>query len=236
MKRRPKFKIWHGFVCSLAIHSALGMPFVLFALASPPDDDDPTLVIELQGALANTQSQQQLLQETKGETQHEDAEVAKPAEAAPEHAPENEQTTDTMSSAPLRPESPNVEPSPSSATAPVKEGAANNVVGTQQQQEARRIQQDEERDRLNQYVKVLAKKIHANLVYPDRGRRSGTATVSFAILSNGQIRPETLKIVESSGQAELDASALSTIRGCVPFAPPPKEITVTIAVEFRRNL
>jgi protein TonB len=87
-------------------------------------------------------------------------------------------------------------------------------------------------------VKVLAKKIQGNLIYPDKGRRSGlhgVATVSFGIRSDGQIRPETLKIVQSSGQSELDASALETIRACAPFTSPPEEVTVAIAVAFGRK-
>jgi protein TonB len=44
-----------------------------------------------------------------------------------------------------------------------------------------------------------------------------------------------LKIVESSGQPKLDASALKTIRASAPFAPPPKEMTVAIAVAFGRK-
>jgi protein TonB len=59
--------------------------------------------------------------------------------------------------------------------------------------------------------------------------------VSFTILASGQIRPETLKIVTSSGQPRLDGGALKTIRASVPFDPPPKEITIAIAVDFGRK-
>jgi hypothetical protein len=45
-------------------------------------------------------------------------------------------------------------------------------------------------------------------------------------------RPESLKIVAGSGQAKLDESALKTIRASVPFDPPPREMTVAIAVAF----
>lgn len=69
-------------------------------------------------------------------------------------------------------------------------------------------------------------------------RRNGTtrsATVPFAVLRSGEIRTETLKIVTSSGQPRLDASALKTIRACIPFDPPPKEMTVVVAVDFGRK-
>jgi protein TonB len=63
----------------------------------------------------------------------------------------------------------------------------------------------------------------------------GAATVSFTLLANGQIRPDSLKIVESSSQPKLDASALETVRSSVPFESPPKEMTVAIAVVFGRK-
>jgi periplasmic protein TonB len=107
------------------------------------------------------------------------------------------------------------------------------------QQNAQTIKADQQEiDRLRDYVKLLTKKVQSNLVYPDEGRQAGltgTATVSFTILGTGQIRPETLKIVESSGQPKLDAGALKTIRASAPFNPPPKEMTVAIAVAFGRK-
>jgi protein TonB len=90
-------------------------------------------------------------------------------------------------------------------------------------------------DKLRDYVKGLTKKVQANLVYPDdarQGQLKGTARVSFTILSNGQVQPESLKIITSSGQSKLDASALKTIRASVPFAQPPEQMTVAIAVGF----
>jgi protein TonB len=114
------------------------------------------------------------------------------------------------------------------------------IAGAEERQVAQTIQPDgpTETEQLREYVKLLSKKVQAHLVYPDDGRRDalqGTATVSFAILRSGQIRPETLKIVSSSGQSRLDASALKTIRASVPFDPAPKEMTVVIAVDFGRR-
>lgn len=65
MNGRLRFTIWHGFAASLAVHAALGPPFVVHSLALPPDEP-PTLVIELQGAVAESQTEQKILQETKG--------------------------------------------------------------------------------------------------------------------------------------------------------------------------
>src|SRR5262249_52858368 len=100
-----------------------------------------------------------------------------------------------------------------------------------------------ERERIADYVKLLSKKVKTKLVYPKEGRRANerrkagllaTATVAFTILSDGQIRPESLRIVISSGQAVLDTSALAAIRASVPFDPPPKVMTVAIPVDFEK--
>jgi protein TonB len=115
-----------------------------------------------------------------------------------------------------------------------------NISGTEEPQDAQTIKTDHdaEIDHFKTYVKLLTKKVQANLIYPDDGRQAGlqgTATVSFAILRSGQIQPDTLKIITSSGQPKLDASALKTVRSSVPFDPPPKEMTVAIAVAFSRK-
>ncbi|MGX9428815.1 MULTISPECIES: TonB family protein [Bradyrhizobium] len=76
--------------------------------------------------------------------------------------------------------------------------------------------------------------MRAHLVNPGGGHAS-SATVTFFILSNGRIRPDSLKIVTNSGQSKVDASALQTIRASAPFDPPPKEMSITIVVDFDRR-
>jgi periplasmic protein TonB len=79
------------------------------------------------------------------------------------------------------------------------------------------------------------KKIRDNRVVPDeakRGRLQGVTTISFVILSNGDIRPEILKVVKSSGQPAPDVGGLNTIRASAPFAPPPREMAVTAGVAY----
>jgi periplasmic protein TonB len=270
-----KFTIFHGLAASLALHSALGLPVVLYSRALPTEE--PTLVIELQGVVADSQSEQKVLQEIKEEakqnevkpdeaatTKPDEATVAKPAQEAPavaEMAPRNEQpvtVAENGSESPpppptpaqtQSPPTPTQTPSPpapaaetSSPPAETKAGTAglNNTSGAEVQQKAQTIKTDREAEvsRLREYAKLLTKKVQANLVYPDEGRQArlqGTATVSFTILASGQIRPETLKIVASSGQPKLDESALKTIRASLPFEPPPKEMTVAIGVGFGRK-
>jgi periplasmic protein TonB len=59
--------------------------------------------------------------------------------------------------------------------------------------------------------------------------------VAFTILKDGNIRPETLKIVESTGQPKLDANAMQTIRASAPFDPPPEPLTIAVIVDFERK-
>ena len=242
MSRKSKFKLWHGIAMSLALHSALGLPFVLYALAEPPDEP-PTLVIELQGAVAENQTEQKIQQETKGGAEQQKAEPAKPAEApAAETADDHPVDDKDAAVPPPAPEPPKQPSPPSTPTAEAKSAGAgaNTVAGAEQRQIAQTIRTDPESEleQLREYVKLLSKKVQTHLVYPDEGRQAGlhgTATVSFTILPTGQIRPETLKVVASSGQPKLDASALKTIRASIPFDPAPREITVAIAVDFGRK-
>jgi protein TonB len=234
MNGRLKFTIYHGLAASLAVHAALGLPFVALSLASPPDEP-PTLVIELQGAVAESQTEQKILQETKGEEKQEEVDAAKPAQAtdAPPHPDDQPpEATESEKEMPLPSAPSQAEPTPA-ATAKSGSAGASNITGAEVQQNAQTIKsKQDETSRIRDYLKLLGKKIQANLPDEERG---ATMVVSFAILSDGQIRQEALKIVESSGQPRLDASALKTIRASAPFAPPPREMTVSIVVDFDRK-
>jgi protein TonB len=283
---RMKFTIYHGLAMSLALHSSLGLPFGLYALAALHGQPQ-SLVVELRGVAADSQAEQKLLQETTGEAAQDKANMVKPAQASdaqatasnnmakpaqasdaratasdnmakPAQAPDaraaasNDQPSDVMAAAKeastLQPSPPEPIPTPSSpevkpdSLAEKRSGSrgSRNIAGTDEQQDAQTIKMDHDAaiDHLTTYVKVLTKKVQANLIYPDEGRQAGLqgiATVSFAILRSGQIRPDSLKIITSSGQPKLDASALKTVRSSVPFDPPPNEMTVAIAVAFSRK-
>ena len=64
-RRRSRFTIWHGVAASLLIHAAPAAPFVWYTLATPPDEPPP-LVVELQGAIADSQAEQKVQREIKG--------------------------------------------------------------------------------------------------------------------------------------------------------------------------
>jgi protein TonB len=234
---RLRFTLYHGFAASLALHAAVAASFVLHALAPPPEEE-PTLVVELQGAVSDTQSEEKTLQETKGEAKPDKAEPPKPVEAPPQPpAPPDEQRMNAEDeNGPATP-APQAAASPPASEAQSGSAGANNISGVEERQSARKIKADreDEIDEINRYGKLLTRKVMSNLVYPDEGRQArleGAATVSFTILANGQIRPDSLKIRVSSGQPKLDASALKTVRASAPFDPPPRELPVAIAVVF----
>ena len=271
MKRRSKATIYQGFAVSLALHSALALPFVPLDEASPPEEP-ATLIIELEGVVADSQVEEKILQTTKAEATRDKADASKPEEISlPPEAPSAQEQPAAVTNEPppvppelTRPPAPSEEPSDAAAEPPPvrpeptrtpvrpdepgppptamksENASANDLKGAEERRDARTIstERETEADRLRNYARELTKKVRAHLVYPDEARKSGSqgiATVSFTILSSGQIQPETLKITVSSGQPKLDASALKTVRLSVPFGPPPREMTVSIAVAFGRE-
>ncbi|MCK9917102.1 TonB family protein [Microbacteriaceae bacterium K1510] len=212
---------------SLVIHTALAVPFVAPRLFSPPEEP-PTLVIDLQGIVADEQDEAKILEQVKG------AALAKTVDAPPlppeqrprQPEPENvERSQETTVPVPVQP------PAPKPETGADKTDA----VGAQQQQIAQAIKtKRQEAEELSIYVKGLSKKIRSNLSYRNNGRRS-SAVVSFTILADGNIRSDTLKIVRSTGQPKLDTSALQTIRASAPFDRPLQELNVAVVVDFERR-
>lgn len=232
LKRALKFTIWHGIAASMALHSALALPFVMHHFAPPPDDL-PVLVIELQGAVADVQAEGRVAQQTPEQTQQQSQAAPPPPQQVPprQSAPQPQEEDGSKPPA-VQPQlpSPQQPVSPETRQAPIPD--------EQQKPQTLKTDPDLEADRLNEYVKRLSKKVQANLVYPDEGRTAGlqgNAKVSFTISGDGQIKPGTLTLVASSGQPKLDASALATARSCAPFDPPPREITIAVEVRYGRK-
>jgi periplasmic protein TonB len=239
-----KFTVYHGVAVSLALHSLLALPFVVYSLAAPTDASE-VLVMDLQGIASDTQTEQKVLETSKGSESQEEAGQEKRTETPPPQAkPSEDHSTSVAENGDESPPAPVTPPSPATQQsvpkAETQAGAKTTKKGVDDQQDAETIKANPDRDtdRLWDYAKALSKSVQAHLVYPDKGRSAGlhgTTTISFTVLVNGQIRPESLKIVVSSGQAPLDAAALKTIRASIPFNPPPKEMTVAIAVAFARK-
>ncbi len=208
----------------------------------------------MQGVVADTQIDQKVLQETKGAAKQEEVKEEPKPPVQPEQpaAPSDTQPIDTAAEdqdappvpPPPTPEQTKAQDEPTQAVrkpAEAKSGnpGANNVTGAEEQQVAQTIKADpEEADELRDYVRSLTKQVRTHVIVSDEARQAGlkgSAYVSFTILPSGQIRPESLKVTVSSGQPQLDASALKTIRASLPFAPPPYEITIGVPVDFGRK-
>ncbi len=82
MARKFKFTMYHGVALSLCLHAAVVAPFVVHLLDRQQDEIEP-LVIEVQGLVADDQSEEKTLQETKAEA----TPVAKPPPLPPETPP-----------------------------------------------------------------------------------------------------------------------------------------------------
>jgi protein TonB len=227
------FTIERALAVSLAIHGAVILPVAIEMRTAEPHYDE-TLIVDLKGVTADDQSEERVTEQTAGSSASQAA-AAQNTRVA--QAGENRQTDETPSEAgpatAARPE----KAAPTKA-APGSPGSVN-IQGGEQQQEAHRIRPRAENpaDPLQAYAKALSKRVQTKLVYPEAGRQAGlqgAATAAFTILPDGGLRPDSLKIVSSSGQSKLDESALKTIRACAPFDLPPREITLKITVKYGR--
>jgi protein TonB len=237
-RKARRFGFGHGLATSILLHLALLILYVA-AIQFSPDEENETLVFELDGQIADSQEDEKLQQDTIGaapqdavaaaaapartSTEAEQATTERPAETAAKDAVPVAQTATQA-------------PRPAVAASP---GLAD-VAGETERQQARAIRRetDPEVEAIRRYVQKLSKKIQSRLVYPSEARDAGlqgSATVAFVISASGQLRSETLRIVVGSGKPLLDAGALKTVRAASPFAPPPREMTVAVDVDFSRK-
>lgn len=80
-------------------------------------------------------------------------------------------------------------------------------------------------DRFFSYLESLKRKIEGVWVYPQNAARSGiggTLMLEFVIAKNGKL--EGLTLLDSSGHAILDQSALSAIKTAAPYNPFPPSV------------
>jgi protein TonB len=95
--------------------------------------------------------------------------------------------------------------------------------------------QSSEADLINAYISALARLVNSHLIYPKevkKKRLEGVTSVSFVVTGSGEIKPDSLGIKRSSGYPELDANALKTIQSLAPFQRPPREMTISLEIEF----
>lgn len=244
------FTLGHGLAVSLALHGALLLPFVA-VLEDPPRPDDQFLVVELQGLISDTQSEQQVQQQSKGapdqKRQEEDKEEQKTqaAQAAAPDRPEEDLSADgTLAPAPPpSPEQKQEEAPPQEAAKPQDLQAGTpglaDVTGAQEQKPALRLAAPDEAEILKAYSKALTKKLKDNQAYPPAAQRAlrqpVKAYVAFTVEADGSIRSGTLKVTRSSGLPAYDAAALRTVEANAPFDPPPRPIPVGVPVDYFPN-
>ncbi|MFG1293613.1 TonB family protein [Xanthobacter versatilis] len=244
------FTLGHGLAASLALHGALILPFVMVLDPAPPQDNQ-LLVVELQGLVSDTQSDQQVLQQTKGAPEQKPQEEAREeqktqtAQAASPDKPEEDQAA-AGTLAPAPPPSPEQEaqeapPQERAKPAEAQSGTPGlaDVQGTQEQKLAQTVAPVDERQILQAYVRSLTKKLKDNLVYPPDAQRSirrkGTTYVSFTVEADGSVHPGSLKVTRSSGTPAYDAVALRTVEKNAPFDPPPRPMAVGVPVDYFPN-
>lgn len=224
---RAGFSLWHGFALSIALHLGAILPFMA-PLHLPEPERPRTLVVELQGQITDRQLDAKQIDRKQ-------TEQPRPETPPPEKEHEDPPKPDTIpvkaKPAPPRPKAP---PQPTSA--PPAPSPVTNSGNAAEQQPQQTIRYDTvDPAVLNAYLRTLKKRLQDNLVYSEEAKKlglQGTATISFMLTQGGDLREETLRVVKSSGFPKLDTNALATVRSSVPFEPPPKEMTIAIAIVF----
>lgn len=242
MAKHAQFSIYHGIAGSLALHSLALLGLWGVTGYSPADVDD-TLVVEFSGVDSDVQAEEKHRRQNSGAGGAVEAQNAK--QEKKEEKAEKKVADDEGFPEQIKDAVPNTEKKEAEAAAAAKANASaqqagRDVEGIENEQHAQIIQRraDEEMNVLKAYIRNLSKKIQTKLLYPKEARHSGlqgVTTVSFRIKEDGTMHPDSLKIVASSGRVELDISALDTVRACVPFAVPPRDVTVTMAVTYARK-
>ncbi len=251
MTRKTWFTLYHAFALSLALHSAVVLPMVahqFFAFRKEPQ----LLVIDFNDdATDEHQVEEKIREETKAQDQQQEKEADKPKEMPKpkEEQPVDEkqepqqeiETEDADRSQPPPPQAEKekveekpIEKTETAASDTNPSPGTENKKGEEQQQNAQHLK-TLDRTQTQAYNILLQKKIRSHLVYPEGARRSGLQgfpKVAFTILTGGQLRPDSLKLVKSSGQPKLDAAALEAIRASAPFDPPPKDFSIVMDVDF----
>jgi hypothetical protein len=62
VERRSSIALSHCLAASAVLHLLLGLPFLVHAFAEPPEEP-PVLVVDLQGAVSDIQTEQEVMQD-----------------------------------------------------------------------------------------------------------------------------------------------------------------------------
>lgn len=236
-------------VLSLGLHLAAGAPLGLSALHvhRSPGDRPQRLAIELFGMLSDRQTEasqrggaapRPLTARPPSSAQlARVARVARPAppRAGPEQKPEPRRAAESPVSEGVQrePAEPEAAPTPALVAAGPGTGAED------QAQQMIRAEATQKADQIREYMVRLVKRIRAGLVYPEDLRRrgiEGIAKVGFAVTPSGEVKDGAVRVVRSSGEPALDASAVQAVLAAAPFERPVEELPVTIGMAFTAKL
>lgn len=228
--RRRTFNFYHGLAISLVLHSSMALPFILDNWHRPDRDKHTKLQIDLFGMVAD----RQLEEKKRGQ----EATPPRPRQVnKPRKSPDTYKTVETAG--PVLVEKPEDKPIPvAQETQPLLTPVAPAAVAgaeAQQRQQTIRSAAELEAALIRSYLARLAKKLRANLVYPEEVRKhgiEGVSTIAFHITGSGNLIETSLRVQKSSGYPALDANALHSVRVSAPFEKPPKELNVSIAMSF----
>ncbi|MDR1726740.1 MAG: TonB family protein [Acidobacteriota bacterium] len=90
-------------------------------------------------------------------------------------------------------------------------------------------------DELSAYTAMVARRLQANLIYPEDMRKKGieaVVTIAFTVTENGRIKGNSVEVRKGSGYSSLDERAVKSARSSAPFAKPPRELKLVIEVAF----
>ena len=241
MNQARRFTLAHGAAVSLALHACIILPVVAWMLYAPRSTHRSSnrLNVEVVGIVANRQ--------TAAQPKRIESPVPKSAgpklelkDKKPVAVPEQQASIEPHTQ-PIKPttNAPDALPLPQSASTEHKEssqsGARPQAGADSEQQQQRIAVHNDMNDRIAAYMAEVTKRLQSNLIYPPDAKKKrieGTTLVSFAITESGGIQPNTLAVKRSSGSAALDAAALRTVASSAPFQKPPRELNVSIELEF----
>jgi protein TonB len=240
MNQQRRFALRLDIAISVAMHACIVFPIAVWMLYTPriTHPRSNRLNIEVSGKIAKRQTvaQPKRIQSPvpklakPGHELHDEGLVAlpkKPTSVQP-HTPQVEPSTNAPEAVRL-PEIASTRREDSNSSA---NGAKANA---EQPQQAVVAEPSNMNDRIAAYMAQLTRLLQSNLIYPQDAKKKkieGTSLVSFVITESGGIRANTLVVTRSSGSAALDASALRTVASSAPFQKPPRELNVSIELDF----
>ncbi len=238
----PRLSTEKSFLISMALHTALVAPFFLYGLLphSPPKH------LRLQPDILDMIAERQRVEQKATPPQ------PTPTPAAPQ--PQQQQQQQRQETPPP----PQPKPRPSKAESPVKhvtkpeappappvtmQAAPTTPALAPDQMQAQMAQStapkpDTDSDFEKKYGEVVSRQLMKSLIYPQEARKlglSGITRVQFTLDENGQIVPGSVRVVSSSGSAELDDNAVKTVLAVAPFPPPGKPMTLSPRLKFGLN-